>query len=44
MGAIVARDEISFGRGQHASTFGGSPLACAASLASIEVIKEEEAP
>lgn len=42
MGAIAARGDISFGRGQHASTFGGSPLACAASLASIEVIKEEK--
>jgi acetylornithine/N-succinyldiaminopimelate aminotransferase len=42
MGAVAARNEISFGRGQHASTFGGSPLACAAALASIEVIKEEK--
>ena len=41
MGAIAAREEISFGRGQHASTFGGGPLACAAALASIEAIKEE---
>ena len=41
MGAIAARDGISFGRGQHASTFGGGPLACAAALASIKVIKEE---
>ena len=42
MGAIAARDGISFGRGQHASTFGGGPLVCAAALASIEVIKEEK--
>jgi acetylornithine/N-succinyldiaminopimelate aminotransferase len=41
MGAIAAREGISFGRGQHASTFGGNPLACAAALASIEAIKEE---
>jgi acetylornithine/N-succinyldiaminopimelate aminotransferase len=41
MGAIAARDGISFDRGQHAATFGGSPLACAAALASIEVIREE---
>jgi acetylornithine/N-succinyldiaminopimelate aminotransferase len=41
MGAIAAREGISFGRGQHASTFGGGPLACAAALASIEAIKEE---
>ncbi len=41
MGAIAARDGLSFERGQHASTFGGGPLACAAALASIEVIREE---
>jgi 4-aminobutyrate aminotransferase len=28
--------------GSHASTFGGNPLACAASMAVIEVIKEEK--
>jgi acetylornithine/N-succinyldiaminopimelate aminotransferase len=42
MGAIAARDGISFERGQHAATFGGGPLACAAALASIEAIKEEK--
>ncbi len=42
LGAIAAREGISFGRGQHASTFGGGPLACAAALASIKAIKEEE--
>lgn len=42
MGAIAAREGLSFGRGQHASTFGGGPLACAAALASIEVIREKE--
>lgn len=41
MGAIATREGLSFGRGQHASTFGGGPLACAAALASIEVIREE---
>lgn len=41
MGAIAAREGLSFGRGQHASTFGGGPLACAAALASIEAIREE---
>jgi acetylornithine/N-succinyldiaminopimelate aminotransferase len=41
MGAIAAREGISFERGQHASTFGGGPLACAAALASIKVIEEE---
>lgn len=42
MGAIAARDGVSFERGQHAATFGGGPLACAAALASIEAIKEEK--
>jgi acetylornithine/N-succinyldiaminopimelate aminotransferase len=41
MGAIAARDGISFKRGEHAATFGGSPLACAAALASIHVIEDE---
>ncbi|WP_445474066.1 acetylornithine transaminase [Methanococcoides methylutens] len=42
MGAIVARDGISFGKSQHAATFGGGPLACAAALASINVIRDEK--
>lgn len=42
MGAIAAREGLSFGRGEHAATFGGSPLACAAALASIDVIREEK--
>ncbi|WP_305064860.1 acetylornithine transaminase [Methanococcoides sp.] len=42
MGAIVARDGISFGKSQHAATFGGGPLACASALASINVIKDEK--
>ncbi len=42
MGAIAAREGISFERGQHAATFGGGPLACAAALASIGAIKEEK--
>ncbi len=43
MGAMLAREEVAanFGRGDHASTFGGNPLACAAALANIEVIKKE---
>ncbi|SFM88208.1 acetylornithine aminotransferase apoenzyme [Methanolobus profundi] len=42
MGAIAARDGISFGRGEHAATFGGGPLACAAALASIDIIRDEK--
>lgn len=41
MGAIAAREGISFERGQHAATFGGNPLACAAALASIAIIEKE---
>lgn len=41
MGAIAAREGISFGRGEHAATFGGNPLACSAALASIDIIREE---
>ncbi|MDD5472540.1 MAG: acetylornithine transaminase [Candidatus Methanoperedens sp.] len=43
MGAMLAREEAAanFGRGDHASTFGGNALACAAALANIGVIKKE---
>ncbi len=43
IGAVVAGPKLSdvFHPGHHASTFGGSPLACAAALATIEVIEEE---
>jgi acetylornithine/N-succinyldiaminopimelate aminotransferase len=42
MGAIAAREGIAFERGQHAATFGGNPLACAAALASIDIIEKED--
>ncbi len=42
MGAIASREGVSFGRGEHAATFGGGPLACAAALASIDIIREEK--
>ncbi|MBE0521415.1 MAG: acetylornithine transaminase [Candidatus Methanoperedenaceae archaeon] len=43
MGALLAVEDtaVNFGRGDHASTFGGSPLACAAALANIDVMKKE---
>ena len=42
LGATVARARLmDWEGGSHASTFGGNPVACAASLAVIEVIKEE---
>lgn len=44
MGAMLAREDVAsnFGRGDHASTFGGNALSCAAALATIEVIKNEK--
>ena len=44
IGAVVAAPKLAdvFSPGKHASTFGGSPLACAAALATLEVIEEEE--
>lgn len=44
MGALLAREDVAanFVRGDHASTFGGSALACAAALANIDVIKKEK--
>ncbi len=43
MGAVLASDEVGsvFQPGDHAATFGGGPLACAAALASIETIECE---
>jgi acetylornithine/N-succinyldiaminopimelate aminotransferase len=42
IGAMMAKEEIaaSLTPGKHASTFGGNPLACAASIAVIEAIEE----
>jgi acetylornithine/N-succinyldiaminopimelate aminotransferase len=44
MGAVLASKEVgeTFQPGDHAATFGGSPLACAAAKASINVIIEEK--
>jgi acetylornithine/N-succinyldiaminopimelate aminotransferase len=44
MGAIMASNDIgeTFQPGDHAATFGGSPLACAAAIASINVILDEK--
>ncbi len=43
IGATLARAEVakSFEVGSHASTFGGSPLACAAALATVETVLDD---
>ena len=43
LGALLATPKFSdvFTPGSHGSTFGGNPLACAASLAVLEVMEEE---
>lgn len=39
VGALVSREEYQFRKGEHGSTFGGGPLACATALATIGVIE-----
>lgn len=41
---VVANEDILgvFNPGSHGSTFGGNPMACAVSLASLEVLEEEK--
>src|SRR5207237_391384 len=41
IGATIARDELAFGPGEHATTFGGGPVICAAALAVLGVIESE---
>jgi 4-aminobutyrate aminotransferase/(S)-3-amino-2-methylpropionate transaminase len=46
LGAFIARADIAdaFTPGSHLSTFGGNPVSCAAALANIEVMKDEQLP
>ena len=41
IGALVAPASLAFGPGEHASTFGGGPIACAGALAVLDVIEDE---
>ncbi|MFN3740282.1 MAG: acetylornithine transaminase [Thermodesulfovibrionales bacterium] len=44
IGAILATEDVSraFTPGTHASTFGGNPVACAAAIATIETLLEDD--
>jgi len=42
MGATLLAENISVSMGQHGTTFGGNPLACAAALAAIGIMHEEK--
>jgi acetylornithine/LysW-gamma-L-lysine aminotransferase len=42
MGAVLCSEEVHVPMKSHTSTFGGNPLACAAALASLEVIEKEK--
>jgi acetylornithine/N-succinyldiaminopimelate aminotransferase len=42
IGATVASADLAFRPGEHASTFGGNPVACAAGVAVIETISDEQ--
>jgi 4-aminobutyrate aminotransferase len=43
LGAFMARDELwRWPKGAHGSTYGGSPVPCAAGLATLEVLESEK--
>ena len=46
VGAILSSEKIAeaMSFGDHGTTFGGNPLACAAALASVEVLEQEKLP
>jgi 4-aminobutyrate aminotransferase len=42
LGAIIARKSVcTWGQGTHGNTYGGNPLACAAALVTIDLIRDE---
>lgn len=43
LGAMITRDDLMVWQlGSHGSTYGGSPLSCAAALATLDVIEQED--
>jgi acetylornithine aminotransferase len=42
IGATISAADIAFGPGDHASTFGGGPIPCAAALAVLDTIEKED--
>ena len=46
LGAFIARPDVAdaFTPGSHLSTFGGNPVSCAAALANIDVMQDEQLP
>jgi acetylornithine/LysW-gamma-L-lysine aminotransferase len=45
MGAVLLGERVrNLAPGVHGSTFGGNPLSCAAALAAIQAIQEEDLP
>ena len=42
MGAILVNDKVKTAIGTHGSTFGGNPLACAAFLATVKILEQQE--
>jgi len=44
MGAALCSDKINIDKGKHGTTFGGNPLASAASIAAIDFMIEENLP
>jgi acetylornithine/LysW-gamma-L-lysine aminotransferase len=44
MGAVLCSDKVNVPVKSHTSTFGGNPIACAAALATLEVIEKEGLP
>ncbi len=43
LGAMIAKDSVmTWTTGTHGSTYGGNPLSCAAAIATLDVIQQEE--